>query len=113
MEEPHLTPSSLAHIKTKWPGRIPVFVLRARNVSPDLPVLSKHKFMVPKSLTLGQFIYVVRKQMELAPEKALFMFVGDALPVTGALMSELYERYKSPDGALRVTYTSESTFGCL
>jgi GABA(A) receptor-associated protein len=49
--------------------------------------------------------------MELPPEKALFLFVGDSLPVTGAMMSELYERYKSPDGALRIIYTSESAFG--
>ena len=109
--EPQLTPSDLARIQTKWPGRVPVFVLRSRSASPDLPTLPKQKFIVPRSLTLGQFIYVVRKHMELPPEKALFLFVGDSLPVTGAMMSELYERYKSPDGALRIIYTSESTFG--
>ncbi len=109
----HLTPDQLATIQQRYPGRVPVFVLRARNASPDLPVLSKAKFMVPRSLTVGQFVYVVRKHMTLAPEKALFLFIGDSLPTTGTLMSEVYERFKSADGALRVTYTSESSFGAV
>lgn len=110
--DPQLTPTEFENIQRKWPGRIPVFVLRSRSASPDLPTLPKKKFIVPRGLTFGQFIYVVRKHMELPPEKALFLFIGDTLPVTGAMMSELYERHKSPDGALRVIYTSESTFGC-
>jgi GABA(A) receptor-associated protein len=49
--------------------------------------------------------------MVLPPEKALFLFVDNNLEVSTALMSELYARYKSADGALRIIYTSESTFG--
>lgn len=109
--ELQLTPSEFERIHRKWPERIPVIVLRSPSAAPDLPTLAKKKFIVPKSLTLGQFIYVVRKQIELPPEKALFLFIDDTLPVACAMMSELYERHKSPDGALHVIYTSESTFG--
>lgn len=109
--EPQLSPSDLTKIQTKWPGRVPVFVLRSRSASPDMPVLPRQKFVVPRSLTLGQFMYVVRKHLTIPPEQALFLFIGNTLPTTNTLMSELYERYKSPDGALRIIYTSESTFG--
>ena len=86
-------------------------MLRGSKIDPSFPHLTKNKFLVPKSLTLGMFSYVVRKHLTLPPEKALFLFIGDTLPTTGTLVSELYARYKSDDGALRVVYMSESAFG--
>lgn len=59
------------------------------------------------------FSYVIRKQMTLEPEKALFLFVENTLVPSSALMGELYARYKSEDNALRIMYMSESTFGDL
>lgn len=106
-----LPPGEAARLRAKYPGRAPVLVLRHNGASPDVPRLSKSKFLVPRELTVGQFIYVVRHQMKLPPEKALFIFVGNILPTTGMLVAELYEQYKSSDGFLRVVYTSESTFG--
>jgi GABA(A) receptor-associated protein len=49
--------------------------------------------------------------MILPPEKAIFLFINNTLETSSALMSDLYARYKSADGALRIVYTSESTFG--
>jgi GABA(A) receptor-associated protein len=41
------------------------------------------RYLVPADLTVGQFIYVVRKRIKLSPEKAIFVFVKDTLPPTG------------------------------
>jgi GABA(A) receptor-associated protein len=49
--------------------------------------------------------------MTLPPEKALFVFVNNTLPTSSTFLSELYTNHKSQDGALRMTYTSENTFG--
>jgi Autophagy protein Atg8 ubiquitin like len=38
---------------------------------------------VPSDLTLGQFVYVIRKRINLSAEKAIFMFVDNVLPPTG------------------------------
>ena len=54
---------------------------------------------------------MIRKRIKLAPEKALFLFVGEGVPPTGALMSAVYETEKDEDGFLYVTYSGESTFG--
>ena len=43
---------------------------------------------------MGQFVYVIRKRIKLAPEKAIFIFVNEVLPPTAALMSAIYEEYK-------------------
>jgi GABA(A) receptor-associated protein len=106
-----LKPGEAEKLREKYPDRIPVLLFRGTKIDPSFPHLSKSKFLVPKSLTLGMFSYVVRKQLTLPPEKALFLFVGSSLPTTGTLMSELYHLYKQNDGALHMIYMSESVFG--
>lgn len=95
----------------KFPGRVPVIVERATRAAGDIPPLDKCKFLVPMDLTVGQFIYVIRKRMAMPPEKALFLFVGSVLPMTGTLMRELYGIHRDADGFLYMQYTGENTFG--
>lgn len=45
--------------------------------------LSHCRYLVPADLTVGQFVYVVRKRIKLSAEKAIFVFVKDTLPSTG------------------------------
>ncbi len=41
------------------------------------------RYLVPADLTVGQFVYVIRKRIKVSPEKAIFMFVKNVLPPTG------------------------------
>lgn len=41
------------------------------------------RYLVPSDLTVGQFVYVIRKRIKLSPEKAIFIFVKNVLPPTG------------------------------
>lgn len=66
---------------------------------------------MPSDLTVGQFVFVIRQRIKLAPEKAIFIFVDDVLPPTAALMSAIYEEHKAEDGFLYVLYSGESCFG--
>ena len=67
--------ASAASIRAKHPDRIPVIVeKRARDSA--LPDIDKKKFLVPADLTIGQFVYVIRKRIKLAPEQAIFLFVS-------------------------------------
>jgi len=70
----------------------------------DIPIIDKKKYLVPSDLTVGQFCYVIRKRIKLAPEKAIFIFVNEVLPPTAALMSSIYEEHKDEDGFLYITY---------
>uniref|UniRef100_A0A0E0QFB7 Autophagy-related protein n=1 Tax=Oryza rufipogon TaxID=4529 RepID=A0A0E0QFB7_ORYRU len=69
------------------------------------------RYLVPADLTVGQFVYVVRKRIKLSAEKAIFIFVKNTLPPTAALMSAIYEENKDEDGFLYMTYSGENTFG--
>ena len=88
----------------------------------DIPTIDKKKYLVPSDLTVGQFCYVIRKRIKLAPEKAIFIFVNEVLPPTAALMSSIYDEHKDDDGFLYITYlpfssasngsyAGENTFG--
>ncbi|KAM6602039.1 hypothetical protein CsatA_021648 [Cannabis sativa] len=96
-------------IKEKYPDRIPVIVEKAGKS--DIPDIDKKKYLVPADLTVGQFVYVVRKRIKLSAEKAIFVFVKNTLPPTASLMSALYEDHKDEDGFLYMTYSGENTFG--
>lgn len=49
----------------------------------DIPDIDKKKYLVPADLTVGQFVYVIRKRIKLSPEKAIFIFINNVLPPTG------------------------------
>lgn len=42
------------------------------------------RYLVPADLTVGQFVYVIRKRIKLNAEKAIFIFVDNVLPPTGS-----------------------------
>jgi len=98
-------------IREKFPGRVPIIVERSTRADKTMPAIDKNKFLVPGDLTLGQFIYVIRKRMELSSDKALFVFVGNGLPTTGTLIRELFRTHHDDDGFLYMEYCGESTFG--
>ena len=60
-----LPPGEADRLRERFPGRIPVLVLRHRGAAPDVPRLPKSKFLVPRDLSIGQFIYVVRHNMKM------------------------------------------------
>jgi GABA(A) receptor-associated protein len=97
-------------IRQRFPGRLPIIVERALRAT-DAPPLTKQKFLAPEGMSVGQFLYVLRKNMELPAEKALFIFCGDMLPTTAMQMKTLYHEYRDKDGFLYLSYSSESTFG--
>ncbi|CAM8878040.1 unnamed protein product [Rhodiola kirilowii] len=70
-----------SRIREKYPDRIPVIVEKAENS--DIPNIDKKKYLVPADLTVGQFVFVIRKRIKLSAEKAIFIFVDNMLPPTG------------------------------
>lgn len=101
--------SEAQRIRAKYPDRIPVIC--EKDLRSDIPDIDKKKYLVPQDLTVGQYVYVIRKRIRLSPEKAIFIFVNNVLPPTAALMSSIYEEQKDEDGFLYVTFSGENTFG--
>jgi GABA(A) receptor-associated protein len=103
-------------IRSKYPDRIPVIcdfkdevLALIDNATP------KVKYLVPNELTIGQFVYVIRKRLgidSINSAQALFLFVNDSiLPPTSATVSSVYAQHKDLDGFLYITVATEKTFG--
>ena len=61
-----------SRITSRYPDRVPIILERADNEN-TIPVVDKSKYLVPRDLTVGQFIYVIRKRINIKPDKALFI----------------------------------------
>jgi GABA(A) receptor-associated protein len=96
-------------VLTKYPTRIPVIV--EKDDRSTVNTIDKKKYLVPGDLTIGQFIYIIRKRIKLKPEEALFVFTNNTLVPTSALISTVYESNKDQDKFLYFKYTGENTFG--
>ncbi len=46
----------------------------------QIPDIDKRKFLVPNDITIAQFMWIIRKRIQLAPEKAIFLFVNKTIP---------------------------------
>jgi GABA(A) receptor-associated protein len=93
----------------RHPNRIPIICEKSEGNS--ITAMRKNKFLVPADITVGQFVYTIRKRINLESHKALFLFVDEALPPTGALLKTIYGEHKDMDGFLYITYSGENTFG--
>jgi len=108
-EKDKYTQDTATRIINKYKNRLPVLLWQ---IGPDIKI-KKRKFIVPRDLTIGQFLYVLRKQMDkMTATEGLFIFVHDKnsmLPVT-AMIDKVYNE-NNIDGFLRLTITKENTFG--
>ena len=87
-------------IMDKYPNRIPVIV-----ESKDF-TLDKHK-----NLTVGEFIQVIRKRVNIKPEEAIFLFINNKIPIIGSTIQDNYEEERNDCGFLFITVAKESVFG--
>ena len=99
-------------VLTNYPNKIPIICEKSKQ-SEKIPDIDKHKYLIPIDLTVGQFMFVIRKRMKLAPEMAIYIFIKGVVPPTSALISSLYNEYKDEDGFLYLEYSGENTFGYL
>jgi GABA(A) receptor-associated protein len=98
-------------IRQRYPDRIPIIVEKATASKDNIPVIAKSKYLCPGQYSFGQFVYIIRRQIQLPPEVALFVFVNSTLVQSSALMKDVYAQYADMDGYLYMSYSGESTFG--
>uniref|UniRef100_A0A8C2CIC4 GABA(A) receptor-associated protein like 2 n=1 Tax=Cyprinus carpio TaxID=7962 RepID=A0A8C2CIC4_CYPCA len=96
-----------AKIRNKYPDRG-----FSKKVSGSQIVdIDKRKYLVPSDITVAQFMWIIRKRIQLPSEKAIFLFVDKTVPQSSLTMGQLYEKEKDEDGFLYVAYSGENTFG--
>ena len=96
-------------IREKYKDRIPIIVLKHETC--ELPTIDKHKYLVPQDMSFSQFIFVIRKRIQLDPSQSLFSVINGKLVNGSTTVGVIYNDLKDNDGFLYVVYTSENTFG--
>jgi GABA(A) receptor-associated protein len=101
-------------INSKFPGKIPIICeIDKKDTQIDVKGYTMNKYLVDTDLTVGQFMYVVRKRIKIPPEKAIFLTVGNGIiPPIGELISNIYHEHKDPeDHFLYFFMMGENFFG--
>lgn len=95
-------------MQIRFPDRIPVIVQKKKE---EIATIDKRKFMAPNSLSMGQFVFVVRKRLKMNSCEAIFLFVNNKLITPQETLGQVYSQYRDDDGFLYITYDFENAFG--
>lgn len=104
-----LTKHKVKELKKKFPQRIPCVVLK--NKQSKLDNLKKNKFLVPEDITIGQFIFIIRKNLTIKSSQALFLFCNKKIIPNTLLMSQIFKEQKNKKNYLEFEYMEENVFG--
>ena len=96
-------------IMNKYPQRVPIIVEKCNKST--INDIDKNKYLVPKDMCMNQFIFIIRKRIQLDASQSLFVMINNQLSPSNIPLGEIYEKQKDKDGFLYMTYTSENTFG--
>jgi GABA(A) receptor-associated protein len=101
--------SKLLH---KYYDRVPVIIQKNMNKS-ELTDIEFHKYLIPKTLSMSEFVCLIRKKIALDPKVALFFFVSEKniLVPNTFTMEQVYMEHHDDDGFLYFQYSAENTFG--
>jgi GABA(A) receptor-associated protein len=94
----------------KYPDKVPI-ICQKNEKSTHTPNIDKIKYLVSFDLTLGQFMYIIRKRLNIRQDQAIFLFINGCIYPSSYLISELYDLYKDADGFLYCIYSYENVFG--
>lgn len=97
-------------IRTKYSDRIPVIIQREQR-STTVPRIDRNKFLVPDDMCFSQFLFIIRKRIDVKESEAIYLFVKDKLVPATAQVKDIYSKHHDEDGFLYVFYAAEATFG--
>ena len=96
-------------ILSKYSDKIPIILERYK--TKDLKNIQKKKYLLPKDITAGQFLFIIRKKIDLSSEKSIYLFNQNSLLSSNTIISDIYNKYKDDDNFLYLFYDTENTFG--
>ena len=98
-------------VLNKYPDKIPVICEVHKSVE-NIIILPNNKYLVPKDLSIGQFLITLRKKIRMTADQSLFLFNDkNSLFPTTQLLSAAYAENKDDDGFIYFTVSIQAAFG--
>lgn len=107
--ELNFSKEQLNKIFSSGSNRVPVIVRQSN--SSRIASLEKNKFLINPDMLLSEFKYIIQRRLNLRFSQALFLFIEFELVNNTVSIGELYNRKKSQDNVLYLTYCEENVFG--
>jgi GABA(A) receptor-associated protein len=98
---------TLEEVLLKHPGRVPVIVHPRKKVSE----YRVSKFLVPKKLTVGQFMYIIQKRVTIKHTQSIILFCNGVILNHASLIGDVYISHADNDDFLYIQFMIEDTFG--
>lgn len=98
-------------LQRKYPTRIPIICEKAKNST--LQSLENSQFLAPEDMIGSQFIFLIRRKLNLHQRSALFLLIDGKVSLAGNdTMKQIYNKYKDKeDGFLYITIANENVWG--
>lgn len=95
---------------SKYSNRFPIIVEPVKNSG--LSPLKNFKYAVEGDLSVCKFWTLVRKNIEISAEQAIFGYAGNEL-ISGSMktIAQIYQQHADEDRHLYIYFTVENTFG--
>ncbi len=118
IESPQFTRKKIEQLLSKHPDRVPIVISSISHKSHGV-----NRFIVPLDMTVGGFMTLLRKKVELKANESIFIFIkknqnsstaiskGDIIAPTSATLGSLYEQHKDDKLVLNLLYEKENVFG--
>lgn len=95
-----------SRIRKKYHDSVPVIV--EKDPKSYIQELDKKKYLVPSSITMGQFSYIIRNRIHLRPRDAIFFFINNTIPLASITMGTLFNDFHDEDFFLYIAYSDEN-----
>lgn len=96
-------------LSMRHPSRVPVLIYAADNSQPKI---EKNKYLVPKEISMSQFLYIIKKYISIQSNEAIFLYTkNNSIVNSSKTIAEIYNEHKSDDEFLYFIYSVENTFG--
>lgn len=93
-------------ILLKYNERVPIIADCKAEINID-----KNKYIVPRDLTIGQFLYILKKKINIEPTESIFLICNNILLINTETIASVYNKLKDEDGFLYICISFENTFG--
>jgi GABA(A) receptor-associated protein len=97
----------------KYADRIPVIIEQFPNFYEKCFFsLEKNKYLIPIDFTIGQFMFLIRKQMKVDSLYVIYLLINDTIPSVSSSFGNLHKQYlDAEDGFLYIVMKNELTLG--
>ena len=110
METLRIPDREAARVRERFPDRVLIVITRRAITDPKM---DKSKFVVPRDLTIGNLLLVVRRRVMLRSSDALFLFPVESKQMLSAAttVGQAADAHAERSGVLYLGYTQENAFG--